>query len=1058
VSNERIFQIERFYFGNLIQDGQPVGKPMVVAHSPGITAPIAQHCLRLMRVRPPDLNLTRPDMPSTLAMLRGGELGYVMVKSQRTAEGYPQLMYIIIPDMAMRWLGGNYRLFESLGYQDMRTFEQPRRDLPTLSLEDPTPLPDDEQINLLYDLFYYCNDQVKTVEGLLAALIHNHPIAILNAPLSLQKRLGFIQGLLSLLPAPARVAMTWASHADSTATMPTQINFVSTPDQPKNACLYDLEQGQLLSAPVSDKYSKFIASQLRLDASLVVETTQNIARTAVWRAMRKDSLPQALLFASRRAAIDSAVSTNQPADREMVASILRQDPTLEGRLRIQYAKHLLAFTLALGDEFHHADVLPVVAAADRPVAEAVFLQLREAAKSPKNSLNIIGLVERWLVNVPQASVIPWQQLAYEASITYLDSILSEGKSSKAVDFLQRIQGANRALRMENVVPQLLDISWGAAAYDRDLALAVFLLSAEYLSIETFLGVVGDAHLVGQLPGRLRQALYYLQRERRPNPPPNVLVSVVSELEAQHRMLVLGRLAELAVYLKREELIDTRILEGLLRASQSGYAWRFAGLLQHLANRYSQPDKLRELDQASLELLPHLYFSMQRYETGLQLLEHYQNTLFGPTRLAEFTDMLGNIFQGSTLPIDALEKVFALIEHSKLRPEPRTRAYATVLQAVNWGQAYRNLARRLSVMLFNDEKLVDVIGIEPVLQLLTFFTQAKDASSVQEASDILLAHALQQNVRGLELVMKTYQLLGDSPELPKAGLNLLRRYVRLADPEFADKLPSYFEKRLGAEVGSALRATFAMRRLLGGRSLLQFTDSLDYATAFLVDAGTAYHESKEPPHRTRIKDGLDSMSGGLTDAERDRIGQNLTHIAQHIFAIGTRQERGQAAGDFERALLRNDAMPRTALDFLIFLGGIFGQRKRVEVDLARQSRTHVLGNRSAVMLRDETTVISAFLGDLLAAFPQDQHPDFDLDSLNEEIDHLWQQLSLYQQRQVQDSLAVQTQYLAQVITALTRHSKGAAFSNRKLVTGQVAPSNAIEALLWISGYFNRTHDY
>lgn len=1056
MSNERVFQIERFYFGNLIQEGQPVGKPMVIAHSSGITAPLVQHCLRLMRVKPPELNLTTADMPSTLALLRGGEVGYVMVKSQRTVEGFPQLMYIVIPDMAMRWLGGNYSLFESLGYQDMRTFEQPRRDLPTLSLEDPKPLPDEDQINLLYDLFYYCSDKVKNVEAILAALIHNHPIAILNAPVSLQNRLGFIQGLLSLLPAPARVAMTWATHADGAASMPTQINFVSSAhDLSDQHCIYDWEQGELLSEPVSDKYSKFIASQLRLDASLVVESTNNIARTAVWRAMRKDSLPQALLFASRRAAIDSAVSSNQPADRETVAAILRQDPTLEGRLRVLYAKHLLAFTLALGDEFQHADVLPVVAAADRPVAEAVFIQMREATQNVKNTLNIINLVERWLVNVPQASVIPWQQLAYEAATRYMEAALTEGKSRKAVEFLQRIQGANRALRMENVVPQLLDISWGAAAYDKDLALAVFLLSAEYLPIETFLGVVGDSHLVGQLPPRLQQALYYLQRQRQTNPPPNVLVSVLSDLDAQHRMLVLGRLAELAVYLKREELIDTRILEGLLRASQSGYAWRFAGLLQHLANRYSQPDKLKELDQASLELLPHLYFSMQRYETGLQLLEHYQNTIFGPARLNTFTTVLGNIFQNSTLPIDALEKVFALIEHSKLRPEPRTRAYTTVLMAANWGQAYRNLARRLTVMLFNDEKLVDVIGIEPVLQLLKFFSNAKDQTSIQEVSDILLAHALNQNVRGLELVMKTYQALQDNP---KTGLGLLRRYVRLADAEFADKLPNYFEKHLGQEVGSALRATFAMRRLLGGRTLLQFTDSLDYTSAFLIDVGATYHESKEPPHRTRIKDGLDSMSGGLSDAERDRIGENLEKIAQYVFTIGMRQERGKQTVEYERALLRNEAMPQTALDFLILLGGIFGQRKRVEVDLARQSRTHVLGNRSAIMIRDETTVISAFLGDLLAAFPTGQPPQFDLDALNEEIDNLWQLLSLYQQRQVQESLATQSQYLAQVIPYLTQHAKEGAFRNRKLFTGQVAPSNAIESLLWISGYFKRTHNY
>jgi hypothetical protein len=1059
LSTQKSFQIERFYFGNLIQGGQPAGKPMVIARSAQVTAEQVQACLKLARVKPPEPHQTTADMPSVLALLHGQNGDHIMVKSQRTPEGYPQLLYLLLPDLAMRWLGGNFSLFESLGYQEMRTYEAPRADLAPLMIDNPQTLGDEEQVNFLYELFASSGDQIKNVEALLAALIHHQPLAIVKAPLSLQKRLGFIQGLLCLLPPPARVGITWATQNDPLTSTPAQINFVNSLDPLPQHLGFDWEAGKLIGEATPDKYSKFIASQLRLDAGLVVEATTNIARTAVWRAMRKESLPQALLFASRRAAIDSAVSNNQPADRETVAAILRQDPTLSEDLRLKYAQHLLAFTLALGDEWQHADVIPVVAAADRSIAETIYESLKKSAEDGKSAPKVLDLLERWLVNVPQASVIPWNHLVHIAAQTQLEALLSEGKVKKAVEFLARLQRANRALQMENAVPQLISQCAPSAAYDAGMAMAIFLLAAEYLPLAAFHQLTADAQLVGQLPQHLRQALFHLQTEARPNPPRNLLVAVAGDLEAQQRMLVVGRLAELAVYLKREELIDTRILEGLLRAAQSGYAWRFGQLIQYLANKYSQPDKLKALDAGALELLPNLYFSMERYDTGIYLLEHYQSVIFGPTRMAAFVDMVGRIFTNTNLSLEALEKIFAMLEHSKIRPEPRTRAYCAVLIAANWGQAYKSLARRLTLMLFNDEKLVEVIGVDYTLQLLNFHLQSKHEVGIQETGDVLLVTAINQGEAGVNLVVKLWGVYQTYPDLAPAAIKMLRRYVRLCDLALAAELPPILEKELGHNLGSVLRATYAMRILLSGRSLVQFTDALDYTTELLMDFASTYHESypgKEMPPRHRLRQGLDSMSGGLEDRERDLLGAQFEQVAQSIFMLGSRQNRGKQGPDYEKALLQNAALPQTALDFLIYLGGIFARRKRVEMNLNREAMTHVLGNRSAIVLRDQMVVVASFLHDLIAAFPPSKTPPFDLESLNSEIDDLWKQLTLYHQRQTQESLANNTQILAQVIHHMAGRSKEAMFKNPKLKNGQATPENEAEALLWISAYFKRTH--
>ncbi|HLA42079.1 MAG TPA: hypothetical protein VJZ27_01510, partial [Aggregatilineales bacterium] len=437
-----------------------------------ITRIHVQECLRVARVRPPTPELTSDAMPCALGYFRKDDGSYVIIKAQRTPEGHPQLLYLLVPDIALRWLGGNYRLFESLGYEEMRTFDAPRPNLPPLMLEEPQVLPDEDQIELIYDLFYYCGDNVKNVEGILAALIHSQPITILNSPLSLQQRMGFIQGMLCLLPTPARVGITWMTHSDRSDNTLAQITFIYGDSYKNVGVIYDWDAGQLLTEAPQDKYSRYIASQMRLDASLVLENTRSIARTAVWRAMRQESLPDALHFASRRAAIDSAVSNNQPADRETVAAILRQDPTLSDDMRLLYARHLLAFTIALRDGLEYSEVLPIVAAADRPVAEMIYQQLREVAEG-ENPLQVIDIVERWMVNIPQAKVIPWYQIAHMAVMNYLESTLRDGNTTEAIDFLSRIQNMHRALQMENVVPQLINIAQGSAAFDVNLAQAIF---------------------------------------------------------------------------------------------------------------------------------------------------------------------------------------------------------------------------------------------------------------------------------------------------------------------------------------------------------------------------------------------------------------------------------------------------------------------------------------------------------------------------------------------------------------------------------------------------------
>ena len=78
--------------------------------------------------------------------------------------------------------------------------------------------------------------------------------------------------------------------------------------------------------------------------------------------MRKDDMANALGWVSKRASLDSAVQEGLPADRKLVAGVLREDPTLPDNLRIAYSRHLITLALAL-DDSAETDVIPLITAA-----------------------------------------------------------------------------------------------------------------------------------------------------------------------------------------------------------------------------------------------------------------------------------------------------------------------------------------------------------------------------------------------------------------------------------------------------------------------------------------------------------------------------------------------------------------------------------------------------------------------------------------------------------------------------------------------------------------------
>lgn len=1071
---EHSFQLERFYFG-VFDTGQPDGKPAVLARTPRISPVQVNECLQIARLDPPSADLVSDNMRSSMGLFRGDKSNYVLAISQTNIVGMPQILFILIPTEAMRWLGGNLQPFYGFGSSEFPTFDRLKNDLAPLTLNDPTPADPAVQSENMLELVLFCQDNFRTVEGLLTTLIMGLKIAVINAPANLEKRLQFVEGLMSLLPVPARVGITFATHVRRAELSLAQIKFLATTDAPPEHVVFNWETGELTPAKFEKHdYARFIISQLRLDPSKVVEQTDRLARTAVWRAVRKDSLANALYWASRRARIDSTVLAGQPVDRDVVINVLQRDPTLPDDLRATYTRHLLSLALPLKD-WPSTEIIPVQAATYPDAARVITELLNDYAQGDQ-AATVFELINYWLAKVPQASHIRLQEVLHSAALGYLQQLIDQKEFSAIARFINHIASASADLQYRKIAGQVAELTHDVATHSPPLTLALLILSAYYRPSGDFLAVADDEALFKHFPPALQQVfkalnpyseVYTIAYEGDKTSTAGILTRAANSLPEAHQTVFLARLVEAAVQLQRFELVDEHVLRQLLPLASQAENEHFQTVINYVIEDFSKPERVRTLGKEGIKYLPFLYFTTGRIGTGIGLLEFYQNNIFTADRLREFTDALGNIFYKSQLSAPALNKVMREFEQCGLRSEAKSRALCAALMNKAWSPEIDDTAQLLTGMLFNEPRLVGIIRIENTLRLLEYHAQQRDVNGALRTANALTDYAQTIGNKGPDLMVKIWEQLVWDDEMVDPALDLLRRYIRQLPYDKTADYPEYLGQKLGEQVLRALQSTHVMRVVMANRDIINFAEDLRLTAELLFDLATTYHESKERPGLIRLRQDMDAMSGGLSEDERLLLAHNTRRIADLIFKLGKQQalskegrRRSRTMNIPRRVLEAGQEAPQSPIDFMRWLGSYFMHDFITDLHLERQSPGHVLGNRSVTMYFKESIAIVRLLNQLEKAFPEDEPPNLTLEDLRAEMNAIWASISLYQQRQIEAIMAEKPQEIAILLRVIASNASQKALDDssqgRQLETGRARPQSEIEALRWISGYFYRQH--
>jgi len=1059
VSEPRVYHLDRFYYGNLVFKGKRLSvTPGVVARTAHITPEQVAESVRVARLRPPAQDETTPDMPGALGLFRGQTLDFVLVKAQQNEDGFAQVLYILLPNQALQASGGNVLAFRSLAMMDMPSFRKVRTDLQPYTL-NPTPPPTpDEQQGYLNSFLLYCHDSFKNVEGLLAALVQGWPIAIVNAPPSTEKRLHFLQGLLSFLPGPARAGITFATHASDPGATMTQVKFTTKPAMPAQHLVYDWLSGELLTSPPKDSYSHYMVSQLRLDPVLVVEQTEELSRTAIWRAMQKENLGSALTWVSRRAAIDQTVREGQPADRNLVAQILREDPTLTDDLRKIYIRHLMAFALAL-DEPDSVDVVPAICAT-RPAVAAVVQDLLADAIENGKAATAYAILKRWLIRVPETLREQWHQALAEAARHHVIDLLKQQRIGPATQFLDTLATAPAALGLADHLHEIVRDCVPYTYTHRPLAEKLVVIAAQTLPASDLYRLFQDSDFVAQLHPDTQAAIAHLHKPPGHPSPAHVLDKGARAVGERYRILVLVRFVEAAMYGRRVELVDAPALMALLVIAQSPQAEHFRSLILHTVRTLSEVSMIQVLEPPGPRVLIQLLLQIEAFDEAISLLEFYQDHVFGPQKVDELIDIASELFNLLKLTPDKLTQALVQLEGSRIWPKVRIMLYAGALSSRDWATDQDYAARRVTTMIFNDNSLIGTIGFDTALKLLDFHARQHNALDALRVGAAVVDHTLEFGQKGAELITRMWPAITWDTEVAEAAQELLRRFLRGTPHHEVPALIAYLETELGSVTGPMLRATWLLRLIMGDQDFLTFAEEIQTAAKLLCDIAAVYHTDKELPPKHRLRHELDTLTGGLSDHDRAIVAQNMLEIARLIHELGQLHARQHGRKSPDAALIRTEQLPVDGVDFLLFAGGHLSSHEFEPLSLHQEGMSHLFGSRSAAILLRETTTVRRLLEGLHAAFKEPAAQKLSLDALCAELDSLWNSLSLFHQRRLQKELTQDYQHLAQVIQIMAAggHERILSDSNlgRELETGRRQPRTSLEALRWIHGYFARKH--
>lgn len=1021
--------LAHFYYGKLVHHGAPTGEPRILARSSQITDEHVKTLLESANLEP------APEHPDLAwGIVRTGPGMFMMIHAGMGSAGQRTQHAVVLPVAAARSLAGDFTRLLKVVQAPIPTFEMLGDEMAPIKLPDDAPRSHDEQIDDLLELMTYCRNNSRNIEALLATIVQGAPLIVRNAPPDVEARTRFVQGLLTMLPSSTRFGVTFTTFTDGTPPVNTQITFNES-HATEAATIFDWADASLSGAVHQSDYSRFMGSQLRLDAGAVIQQTEALTPVAGWRYKAGDSLADALAYASYRSTIDNSLRSNLPVALADVSGILADDRTLDDELRRTYASHLVRLSLAMRDTDH---ITPLGAAIERDpqIADDVAAQFDQALKEGAGDA-VFDILHALTTGDHSLKAAHWSQTLHAAAAAKLKTLVESENAAGVTRFFEQVQRIPDPYLMARVVPALISRAMPLLDQDDDMPPQILSIALTHLDDSTLQGLLRRDDFAPYLSQPVKQYMHTISE--REKAPPALLTQAAAALGSHAEARSLMRLTQMAYSAKRMDLIlNPPTLKALARAARdpdvTGYHTMLVDIVQIVEKRF-----MDRLDDDSVRAMFYILMACRRYDVLANSIIEQAKRYIGMERQEEYIALVQQTVSRAGLPPDKLTEMIETLRRHNIKDIPLVAVICGALQAGDYDRALESVANHALIQIHYNPRWLDVLPPGALTALLTFYTTHDIAAQVQQVAELVPVNAAAQSPKtGLKILNESYKQLTGYPVLQPTAFDMVRHYVRVADDKPARRAAEYFGKQLDKDAQRKLNFTASYSHIMGKLDPESLVDALHITANFLQDFIEIFSDGARRVNQSEFVELAQSLKYQFNYDENGNLGDMLMRLARAVFILGdtyiSKHGTGNAARD-KLIELRDE--PVCALDMMFVTSGSVTNGRSLPWTLVPNAEQRLLRRTSPPDFLTHLQIANELLAGALAAFPVRRPMTWTVDDVADEIISLQDAYAELDIRALLRDIAAEYQRLADIIIGIVDQSDSSVLEDDSKLSRRIA---------------------
>lgn len=749
------------------------------------------------------------------------------------------------------------------------------------------------------------NGDMALLRALLAAALDARLLLICGFTGDVGDRLALVQGLLALLPAPARFEITFATHADAFPAAHPRIIFADESVE-TGRWLADLHADSPLGdvRPATD-YTDLLGELWDGDPAALIAALDR-AEAYAEALLPAEQVSLALDALARQVRLDRRALAGEALDPQIIKTVLSAGLPLPHDALRAYSERLIEHALDARDT--EAALLVSLQMDADPALDADFgAVLNQHLETQPDSVYVFV---RTRLNDAMESPAHWIDRLRAAALASLRVAIADADAVTIADWLRLIAREPAAYGLGDVLEQSILAAQGRAHEDGELARLLLLLAVKHAPtvLDTLLG---DDVLLSMVPENLGLVL----RDFRGEP-----MVTLRKRGPEMFLVAMGRSARARAAAHFTAEVNAEIW----KLYTSGASFNLPEVYQpaHIIELWVNHG-VEWLPPATIQHLLTLMLADERDEMFYRLAE----------RLAardQLKTMLIPALQNSQRGVeDLLTIVTQLTARKQISQQDAADAYIGLLALREWRQAALPMVEQLTRLSQQNPAL----NIPPraIWSLLDVAAKARsDAIARMAARQLFNDLEEEPNDDDAPLVDRLGRLFDQiawSAGTRIYALNWWRDYIRRQPTPRLTRLDKDLDGRRALEdAHHILETTLAFRRMLGQRTLEEFADALNTAFSVLEDIA----ESFEPTPKRPITFDADTIRAELAARESDLsadqariLAKNLKELAQLIGEMGDQRSKAnimRRGDNIDRQLITGEQQPASAVDVMKWMSG------------------------------------------------------------------------------------------------------------------------------------------